>query len=761
MRRLTLRPPSSLPAVVVLVAWLSVMAAGLLPDGAAALRVQQLALTAVTTSAAVVTLSAARRAGPARGAWLLLGLGLAGYAGGFVVQFWITAGEHGGPGGLNLSDCFSLLLYPCADAGLLLLSRGRGRTSILEGGIVLAGATATVLAAAAAAYPSLLHGSVLHIVYALAYPVGGFTLLVVTLTGVSMTGGRLDPVWRLLLVGFGIMTVGDVLYGWAAVTGRFHYGTYLDPMYVAGPVFVALAAAGAPRLRTATTRRWQGSSLLPGLATLVSVVVLTEGSYHMVPRLAIWSAAGCVVLAVVRTAQLFATGRALERSREQAHTDELTGLANRRALIEAVGETARAVPPSVEHPLELLLLDLDGFKDVNDSLGHSAGDELLVVLAEQLVAAAPGCLVARLGGDEFAVLLPRMRADAAGPRGPRVAARLLAAVGSPVLIVTSRLVMGASTGHAVLSSWDVPGEGVAPLVGELLRRADVALYRAKQRRGTCVSWDPTLDQGVRSRVELLAEFRLALLADDQLQAWFQPKADPQTGMVVGYEALARWEHPTRGLLLPGAFLDAVHGAGLLPDLTLRVLTQSLALLRELLASGRHLHVAVNLGAQDLLDVDMSGTVGRLLERYGVPAGHLRFEITESVVMSDPERILATLRSLRTLGVGLSLDDYGTGLSSLGYLRLLPVDELKIDRSFVTDLLTDPSCAVIVASTITLAHDLHMTVVAEGVEDQATLEALRVAGCDTIQGWHTGRPQPVAVVRAGLRVPSPRPCGVPA
>lgn len=259
-------------------------------------------------------------------------------------------------------------------------------------------------------------------------------------------------------------------------------------------------------------------------------------------------------------------------------------------------------------------------------------------------------------------------------------------------------------------------------------------------------------------LELLSEFRAALLDDGQIRAWYQPKSDPQNGRVLGYEALVRWQHPTRGLLLPGDFLATVQSAGLLPELTVRVLTQSIAFLSELLADGQQLHIAVNLGAPDLLDVDLPRTVARLLATYDVPAQHLRFEVTESVVMSDPDRIIATLLSLRTLGVGLSLDDYGTGLSSLGYLRLLPVDELKIDRSFVKDLLSDPSCALIVSSTIGLAHDLCLQVVAEGVEDQPTMDALATAGCDTIQGWHTGRPASAAAVRLslqGVQLPHPR------
>ncbi len=752
----------SIAGCSVLVGWVSVMAAAALPDSTAAADLQHLALVAATSVSAVVTVLAARHDHQSRLAWLLLGVGLAGYAGGFVVQFWVTTGEHAGPGGLNLSDCSSLLLYPFAYAGLLVLSRRRagrtGRGSVLEGVIVFTGAAAVAVATVSAAYPALLTGSSVDVVYVLAYAVGGFTLLVVTLTGLSLTGGQADRMWLLLLIGFGLMTVGDALYGLAAASGSFRYGTYLDALYTAGPVFVALAAVSLPGTRTAAGHHWHASSTLPALATIVALAVLVGGTYTDMPVLGVWFAAVCVLLAVLRTTQLFAQARALERSRAQAMTDELTGLANRRALLEALEASARGVPPSVDDPLELLLLDLDGFKEVNDSLGHGAGDDLLILIAGQLRATAPRCLVARLGGDEFAVLLPRGPGRGPGTDGDRLARALRAVVEQPALVVTTRVVVGVSVGHAQLTGPAAAGAGSAAVgravSGELLRRADVALYRAKDHHSGCVTWDANLDQGSRDRLALLSELRTALQADDQIVAWYQPKTDPRDGRVLGFEALVRWNHPTRGLLLPGEFLAAVERAGLLPSLTTRVLGQAVAFLAELLAAGRDVHVAVNLGAADLLDVDLPASVARVLADHAVPARHLRVEVTETVVMSDPERIILTLVALRTLGVGLSLDDYGTGLSSLAYLRVLPVDELKIDRSFVRDLLTDSSCALIVSSTVRLAHDLRLRVVAEGVEDQLTLEALAVAGCDTVQGWHTGRPMSPATIRGTLSLPTP-------
>ena len=463
---------------------------------------------------------------------------------------------------------------------------------------------------------------------------------------------------------------------------------------------------------------------------------------------ALWDQDGCatmhgVLVNVTREKQLE------ERLEHQAHHDPLTGLANRKLFHDRVGH---ALAGRGTARVAVLFIDLDNFKTVNDSFGHACGDEVIVAVAHRLEGCGrAGDIPARLGGDEFAVLMPRRtRRARPGPTGPQLAATLRTVIGRPLLVATTQVVVGVSIGHVALTELSQPGD----VSIELLRRADLALYRAKDHRSGCVTWNAQLDQGSRDRLALLSELRSALQADDQIEAWYQPKTDPRDGRVLGFEALVRWNHPTRGLLLPGEFLAAVERAGLLPSMTARVLAQAVAFLAELLAADRDVHVAVNLGAPDLLDVDLPASVARVLAEHAVPARHLRIEVTETVVMSDPDRILATLVALRTLGVGLSLDDYGTGLSSLAYLRVLPVDELKIDRSFVRDLLTDSSCALIVSSTVRLAHDLRLRVVAEGVEDQPTLEALAVAGCDTVQGWHTGRPMSAAAIRATLPMRAP-------
>jgi len=726
------------------------------------------ALSWATGGAALLTLLAALRRGRPRAervGWLLVGTGLVGYATGFILQFYAPGWQDAGPYEVNASDCASLLLYPLGYAGLALLARSRAGSrdaaSLLEAAVVLSGATAVALTGLRAVAP-VADGSVAVEVIETAYAVGGFTLLAATVTGLAVAGWRADRPWLLLIVGWSLMSLGDAWYGVLAAAHRFHYGTPLDALYSAGPLFAALAASCRPERGRAPVHHHEAALAVPVLAIVVSGAVLVAGNDTPVPAASVSCAGGCLLLAAARVLLLFGQSRALAHSQVQARTDELTGLANRRALLSEL--SARTGPRAPGAPLqpglvELLLLDLDRFKEVNDSLGHAAGDQLLRHVADRMRAAAPGCLVARLGGDEFAVLLPAPVAGAPVPvDGPVLASALRAAISRPVLLVGTRVAVATSIGRGWLDLTDVPGSGTLPgtddawvqdLPGELLRRADVALYRAKGSGSGCQSWAAALDAYAREQLELAGELREALTDPGQVQAWFQPKADPRSGTTIGLEALVRWQHPRRGLLLPDVFLPVAERAALMPDLTRVMLGQSLQMLHELRTSGHQVHIAVNLCAQDLLDIDLPETVAALLAAREVPAACLRLEVTETVVMSDPQSVVTTLERLRSLGVGLSLDDYGTGLSSLSYLRLLPVDELKIDRSFVRDLVADASCSLIVDSTIALAHSLQLRVVAEGVEDGHTMARLADAGVDTVQGWHTGRPVPADQAKAKL------------
>ena len=456
------------------------------------------------------------------------------------------------------------------------------------------------------------------------------------------------------------------------------------------------------------------------------------------PDLVVALAATSCVLGVARTVTFLRSEVAAAAELREALSDDLTGLWTRRALLRAVDErVAEGVG------CRIVLVDLTGVDQVNDTLGHAAGDALLVQVAQRLRSVSGERLVARLVGDEFAVL------DDDGSGGPDLVPALLDVLASPVDLGVVSMTVPATAGSA---AWG-PG-GAAVEAGELLRRARVALDTARRTPRPHLVYEPGLDEGALERLALASELQRAL-GSDEIVVHQQLKVSCSTGQVHGVETLVRWQHPSRGLLAPVAFVAAAESAGLLPALTRRVLALALAQVGELRASHPDLQVAVNLGAPDLLDPDFVDHVQRTLAAHRLPASALRFEVTETVVMSDPAPVLRTLHRLRSLGIGISLDDYGTGLASLSYLRDLPVDELKIDRSFVSALTTDPTSALIVTSTIELAHGLGLTVVAEGIEDVRTLEALRVQDCDLVQGYLLGRPVPASEL--DLR-PSPHVAG---
>jgi diguanylate cyclase (GGDEF)-like protein len=395
------------------------------------------------------------------------------------------------------------------------------------------------------------------------------------------------------------------------------------------------------------------------------------------------------------------------------------------------------------------LLDLDKFKEVNDGLGHSAGDDLLRLVAARLAPVlAPVDVLGRLGGDEFAVVarVP------AGSSPADHAVRLGSAVGRQL---TEPFQVGGLSLHVSVSVGLTHADGAAGGAGDgqamralLLRQADAAMYDAKRSGTQVVVYDGSRHVDSSGHLALVEEMRHGL-ATGQFVLHHQPQVDIATGRTLGVEALVRWAHPTRGLLTPADFLlqAEVHGLmGLLTDTVLRQAVAQAAAWRE---AGLDLRVSVNLSASNLLDTELPQRVADLLRAAGVPPSAIVLEVTESVLLSDPERSLAVVAALAALGTTVSIDDFGTGYASLTYLRELPVAELKLDRSFTADLLTDARAAAIIASTIGLAHQLGLRVVAEGVEDRATLRDLRQLGCDESQGYLHSRPLPAAELEAWL------------
>jgi diguanylate cyclase (GGDEF)-like protein len=418
-----------------------------------------------------------------------------------------------------------------------------------------------------------------------------------------------------------------------------------------------------------------------------------------------------------------------ERDRHQATHDALTGLPN-WALLRDRLEQGLAAATRSDGEVALLLIDLDRFKEINDSLGHTYGDKLLVQVGPRLQSVLrDGDTVARLGGDEFAVLLPSVDGVA---EAQAVAERLREALHRPFDVEGVALDVEASIG-IVLSPWHGTDTEV------LLRNADIAMYAAKELKSGAVVFTPEDHVTAPWRLTLLGDLRRALEGDEELYLNYQPKYTLDGERIEGVEALLRWQHPAQGLIPPGEFIPVAEGTGIILRLTERVLGLALAQMRVWLDAGHGVPVAVNLSTRCLLDAGLPDMVQRLLAEHGVPANLLRLEVTESAVMGDAARCMEVLQRLHDLGLKLSIDDFGTGYSSMAYLRRLPVDELKIDRSFVLGMTTTSQDAVLVRTAIDLGHNLGLTVVAEGVEGAEHVQALRALGCDIAQGFHYARP----------------------
>jgi len=429
--------------------------------------------------------------------------------------------------------------------------------------------------------------------------------------------------------------------------------------------------------------------------------------------------------------------------------DALTGLPNRTLLAERF---ARALQDDAQAGTStcLLLIDLDRFKDVNDTFGHHYGDALLQQVGPRLSAALrAGDTVARLGGDEFAVLLQDV---ASVPDALVVAHTLRGVLDRPFQVEGIELDVEASIG--VVRSGE---HGDDPTV--LLQRADIAMYVAKSEQAGVMVYDPAVDGHSPAKLALLGDLRRAL-ERRELVLHFQPKISTKTGDVVSAEALVRWQHPERGLLYPDAFIPLAEHTGLIGALTGYVLDEALVQARAWFVAGKALPVSVNLSARNLLDEDLPEQVADLLAVHSVPAELLELEVTESALMTDPVRARRLLQRLADLGVRISIDDFGAGYTSLGQLKSLPVHELKIDKSFVMTMTTDRSNNLIVQSVVDLGHKLGLSIVAEGVEDEEALVALRGFGCDIVQGYHLSRPVPAPVLDAWRRdrrpVPAPSP-----
>jgi diguanylate cyclase (GGDEF)-like protein len=681
---------------------------------------------------AVLCLVRANRSAAYRRSWRVLAIGLALYGvGNIYVAIFVPS--HGTKASATaLANGFWLAFYVCAFVALLLIMReiaDRLPLSVwldgIVGGLAIAAMAAALVGPVMSADEST---DTLTAIMSAAYPMLDVLLLLVVTALLAMFSWRPPAGLWFLAGGLALFAVADVGYVFLLQQGHYAPGTTLDAAWLVATGIMAMAP-GQSRKRTGTPLPNALLLAIPVGATLCAVGLLVFGHSHPLHSVAIGLAAGTVVAAIGRLVVTFGEVKTLAHSHHLALTDELTGLANRRAFYDHV---ENYLGDHADERGALLLLDLDRFKDINDSLGHQAGDDLLLQVAGRLREGVHRAhdLLARLGGDEFAIFLVEVDDVGAG----NVADRIRQALLGPFTVDGVTVRVAASVGVALF-----PRHGTE--VSTLLRRADIAMYSAKDSQSGYRVYSEADDSlGGQDRLRTLEDLRQTIYAR-QLTIHYQPKVDSKTARVTGVEALVRWQHPTRGLLAPDVFLPLAEDGGLMRELTAAVLEQSLDQVVAWRAASRRLSVAVNLSASSLVDLELPERVGEMLAQRDLPASALELEITEDFLMGDRERAREILTRLRELGVRVAVDDFGTGYSSLAYLRELPIDELKLDRSFVQPMADDPRAAAIVRSTIALAHSLGMRLVAEGVENEVTAGHLAVSGCDVSQGFYFSRALP--------------------
>ena len=411
----------------------------------------------------------------------------------------------------------------------------------------------------------------------------------------------------------------------------------------------------------------------------------------------------------------------------QALHDDLTGLANRNQLFDHLHSL---IDQNSDDGFSLLVIDINNFKEINDTLGHDAGDKLLIKLGQRLDKTFGGDeLVARLGGDEFAVVVSGNNTSDI----KNYVQQIQQSLQSPNEINGLDIVTSASIG---CGSYPIHTQDVQTLI----QRAEVAMYRAKEEHASYLVYDPEFDPHNVRRLKLMADMRSSI-KNEQLTMYYQPKIDMRTDKISSVESLVRWIHPEHGLVPPDDFIDFIEQSDFVTEFTLFTIDEALAQCHSWTEAGLKIDVAVNLSANTLRDQELAANILCLLKKNRVSAKRLKLEVTESAIMTDPKQALKTLHALADMGITLSIDDFGTGHSSLVYLKRLPASELKIDKAFVMDMLNNENDCMIVDSIINLAHNLNYTVVAEGIEDEETYQHLKENGCDTAQGYHISRPLP--------------------
>ncbi len=693
----------------------------------------------IELAGAALCLAAGLRRRAGRSVAILLGCALLCWSLGDVV---LTIESLGGatPPVPSPADALYLTFFPLAYVAVVLLIRGEsarlGLAAWLDGAVAGLGAAAVCAGFAFHSIAQVAGGSTSEVAVNLAYPIGDVMLLFLVIGAAAVLSGRNKAPWVLLAVGSACNVAGDTFNLFGSSVGSSHVGTVVNA--VAWPISIVLIslAVWLPRGSSSPlTERKPSGFLLPGAGAVAGLTILVFATLHDASHVAVALAAATLLVAGVRLALTARSLRGLTHTRyEQSVTDHLTGLGNRRYLFDVLDRFfAPGADEAASPRMAFLFVDLNRFKELNDSFGHPAGDEVL----RQVGARLRACLretdaLIRLGGDEFAVLL--LDVDAAYATG--VAERLGASLEEPFQLDAVCPRISASIGIAL-----TPGD--ADDSAGLVWCADVAMYRAKAAGMPFARYDQREDfDGGGNRLRLAEELREAI-EGDELLLYYQPQLGLGGGEICAVEALLRWPHPRLGMVPPLRFLPVAEEAGLMRSLTAWVLDRSLAQCARWRGEGLNMSVAVNVSASNLLESDFTRVVLEALERHGLAPDALIIELTETSIIKDFVGSKRVIAELQAGGIIVSIDDFGAGFTSLAYLGALAVGELKLDRTFVTRLGTDDPerGRQLVRATIELGHALGMRVVAEGVEDDRTLVLLADLGCDIAQGYFIDVPRP--------------------
>jgi diguanylate cyclase (GGDEF)-like protein len=704
---------------------------------------------ALNISAAAFLLFRAFKVRAERWPCLLIGAGMASFAAGDVVYaVWVPEGQMP-----SLADPLYLAFYPLVYAGIVLLMRKRLKRvpTAFRLDALICGLTLGATAAAIATGPidAALQGEPVTVLVGLAYPVGDLLLLALTAGMLPILGWRAELRWGLLVVALMSYAVADTVYLFQSADGTYLEGTWIDACWPIASLLIAVAAwlpsSGASPRPKPVLSAYVPAVLCGGIA--LAVAVLANQS-----RVAVALGALTLIAVAWRFAVTFRDVSATAEAHRQAMTDDLTGLPNRMSLattLTAVSVEENSALFRARSSRALLLLDIDQFREINDFAGRHAGDQLLNRVAARLSRSLrAGDVIARIGGDEFAILF----ADAVDITTARArAGAIIEALRAPFELDPITVQVDASISIALC-----PDHCENP--NDLLNCVERTMPYAKEVASKIVVYDPGSVRSEKESDDDVVEELRAALSNGEMTCYYQPKIRAEDGGVHSVEALLRWQHPRRGLLLPEEFLPAAERAGLMRQVANCAINLALGQVRAWQNDAVRMTVAVNLSVVNLLDLDLVETIDRLLTTHRVPPESLILEITEGTFANDSSRSRKTVFALRRLGVRISLDDYGTGWSSLARLQDLSVDELKLDRVFVSRLAEDPRSIAIVRSTVALAHSLGADLVAEGVEDEATLQALRRYGCSITQGYVHTPPLPPDELLRWICAAAPAPRG---